>query len=129
MPIPETMVTLSRNRARVAVLKLADLEIDALDPLVRQGSRAVRLSPIEHVLLYRLASRVGVVISYRELAGALGRDAPTVNNSIARHVSSLRSKLRDDSRQPRYIETVPGIGFRFVVASETKERPRGDRVL
>lgn len=124
------MVTLARNRARVAVLKLADLEIDALDPHVRQGSRAVRLSPIEHVLLYTLASRVGVVISYRELAGALGRDAPTVyNNSIARHVSSLRSKLRDDPRQPRYIETVPGTGFRFVVASETKERSRGDRVV
>jgi DNA-binding response OmpR family regulator len=118
------MVALPRNRQPrhrpVAVLRIADLEIDALDHHVLQGARPIRLSPNEHILLYTLASRAGVVVSYRELANVLRRDVATVyNNSLARHVSSLRSKLQDDAKRPRYIETLPGKGFRFVVAAET----------
>ncbi len=57
--------------------------------------------------------------SYRELADALGRTGPEPrNNALARHLSSLRKKLRDDAHRPQYIETVPARGYRFIVASE-----------
>lgn len=113
------LVALPRNRIlpgrRVAPLKVADLEIDALDRRVRQGTREVRLSPGEHILLYTLAARPDTVVSYREIADALGRTDPEVRkNTLARHISSLRRKLRDDARRPRYIELVHGIGYRFV---------------
>jgi DNA-binding response OmpR family regulator len=105
----------------VATLKVADLEIDALHRRVRQGSRDVRLSPVEHALLYTLAAAIGVAVSYRELAEALGgsRDHEVRNNTLARHISSLRRKLRDDAERPRYIETIPNLGYRFVAASKT----------
>ncbi len=103
----------------MAPLRVADLEIDALHQLIRQGTREIRLSPNEHFLLYTLAARAGVVVSYRELTDALGRTDPAVrNNTLARHVSSLRRKLRDDPDRPRYIETVRTIGFRFVATPE-----------
>jgi DNA-binding response OmpR family regulator len=113
------LVALPRNRIsparHVAPVRIADLEIDALHARIRQGTREVRLSPLEHILLYTLAARAGAVITYRELADALGRTDPTVyNNALARHLSTLRRKLQDDAQQPRYIETVSGVGFRFV---------------
>jgi DNA-binding response OmpR family regulator len=113
------LIALPRNRLppsrRVAPLRVADLEIDALDQRIRQGAHELRLSPNEHILIYTLAARAGAVVTYRELTDALGSDGPEVrNNSLARHLSSLRRKLQDDPERPRYIETVRGIGFRFV---------------
>jgi DNA-binding response OmpR family regulator len=112
------LIAVPRNRisreGRVALLRVADLEIDALRRRVRQGTRELRITPDEHILLYTLAARAGVLISYRELADALGStDTAVRNNTVARHLSGLRQKLRDDPKQPRYIETVPGIGLRF----------------
>ena len=102
---------------RVAPLHVADLEIDALQRRIRQGAREVRLSPDEHTLLYILAARAGRWVTYREIADALGRPDPEPRtNSLARHVSSLRRRLRDDAHRPRYIETLEGIGYRLRVA-------------
>jgi DNA-binding response OmpR family regulator len=117
------LVALPRNRLlpnrRVAPLRVADLEIDALDQRIHQGTRELRLSPGEHILLYTLAARAGAVVSYREIADALGRtDREIRSNTLARHLSSLRRKLRDDAGRPRYIETVLGVGYRFIAASE-----------
>jgi DNA-binding response OmpR family regulator len=117
------LVALPRNRIRrsrrVAPLRVADLELDALHRRVRQGEREVRLSPGEHILLYTLAARAGAVVSYREIADALGRTDPEIRtNTLARHLSSLRRKLRDDARRPRYIETVLGVGYRLLMAAE-----------
>jgi len=113
------LIALPRNRIppsrRVALLRIADLEIDALDPRIRQGTREIRLSPNEHILLYTLAARAGAVVTYRELTDALRSSGPDVrNNTLARHLSSLRRKLQDDPERPRYIETVRTIGFRCV---------------
>jgi len=117
------LVALPRNRIparRVAPLHVADLEIDALHRRVRQGTREVRLSPDEHILLYTLAARPGALVSYREIAEALGRsDSEVRNNTLARHLSSLRRKLRDNADHPRYIETITGVGYRLLARAVT----------
>jgi DNA-binding response OmpR family regulator len=118
------LVALRRKRIgpdfHIAPLRVADLEIDALDQRIRQGTREIRLSPAEHIILYTLAARSGAVVNYREIAAAVGRTDPEVrNNTLARHFSCLRRKLRDDALHPRYIETVVGIGYRFLAAPET----------
>lgn len=117
------LIALPRNRIAanraVARLKVGDLEIDALHRRIRQGSREIKLSPGQHILLYTLAARAGQVVSYREIADALGQtDSEVRNNTLARHLSALRGKLRDDPSRPRYIETVSRVGYRFVAPPE-----------
>lgn len=117
------LIALPRNRIprshRVAPLKVADLEIDALHRRISQGTRELRLSPGEHIILYTLAARVGAVVTYREIADALGpTDGDVRNNTLARQISSLRRKLRDDADRPQYIETVRGIGYRLLAGRE-----------
>ena len=110
------MVALSRNRSevqhRVAPLTVADLEVDALGRRIRLGPREVRLSPDEHAILYTLVARAGVAVTHRELATALGlTDMVVRTNTLARHVSTLRRKLKDDPEHPHYIQTVKGVGY------------------
>ena len=116
------LIALPRNRISagrgVAPLRVADLEIDALVARVRQGTREIRLSPNEPILLYTLAARAGAVVSYQELTDALGAGTAIRNNNFARHLSSLRKKLGDSPGRRRYFETVRGIGFRLLVRPE-----------
>lgn len=120
---PVTLVALARNRnapaRRVAPLRVADLEIDALDQRISQGTRAVRLSPSEHMLLYTLAAARGTVVPYHRLADALGIGPQIRTNTVARHVTTLRRKLGDPAEHPRYIETIPGMGYRFIVGGSS----------
>ena len=119
-PTRPRLVALPRNRIapdrRVARLRVADLEIDALHQRIRQGTRDVELSPVEHILLYTLATTADAVVSFGELADALGRTDPQFRNALARHICSLRRKLRDSAERPRYIETVRGMGYRLLDA-------------
>lgn len=100
----------------MAPLTVADLQIDALHQEIHQGTREVRLTPGEHIVLYTLVVHAGSVVTFRDLAEALGRGSlPIRSNTLARHIVGLRRKLRDDYLRPHYIETITGIGYRFVV--------------
>jgi DNA-binding response OmpR family regulator len=82
---------------------------------VRAGDSVIHLSGIEQSLLYLLASRPGSVVTKEEILDAIwGTDFVAESNIVNRHVRSLRIKLQDDYRNPRFIATVPGQGYRFI---------------
>ncbi len=91
------------------------MEIDILNREVRTGTSIVHLSGIEQSILYLLASRSGRIVSREEiLDGVWGVDFLAESNIVDRHIRSLRIKLQNDYRHPRFIATVPGKGYRFV---------------
>ena len=97
------------------VLRLGDLELDILNRQVRAGSSELHLTGLEQALLYLLAANAGQVVSRDEILDALwGVDYVVESNVVDRHVRSLRAKLQNDWRHPRFIATVPGKGYRFL---------------
>ena len=103
------------DRAIVPTIKLGEMEIDIVNRQVRAGSSVVHLSGIEQSLLYLLASRAGRVVTRDEILDAIwGTDFVAESNIVDRHVRSLRIKLQNDYRRPRFIATVPGQGYRFI---------------
>jgi two-component system alkaline phosphatase synthesis response regulator PhoP len=75
----------------------------------------IHLSGIEQSLLYLLASRGGKVVTRDEILDAIwGTDFVAESNIVDRHIRSLRIKLQNDYRHPRFIATVPGHGYRFI---------------
>ena len=58
------------------------------------------------------------------LASIWGGDFQIESNVVDRHIRELRVKLDDDWRTPRYIETVPGKGYRFKVQAGANEAPQ-----
>jgi len=82
---------------------------------VRAGTSELHLTSLEQNLLYLLAANVGQVLSRDEILDALwGVDFMADSNVVDRHIRNLRIKLQNGWRRPRYIETVPGRGYRFV---------------
>ena len=103
------------DRPIVPTITIGEIEIDILHREVRTGTSIIHLSGIEQNLLYVLASRAGQVVTREEiLDGVWGTDFIAESNIIDRHIRSLRIKLQNDYRHPRFIETVPGRGYRFI---------------
>ena len=102
------------------VIRFGELEIDLLHRRVRVGGRDVHLAPLELSLLYLLAANAGRVLTRDEILDCLwGADYTAESNVVDRQVRKLRAKLGDDWRRPRYIATVPGTGYRFVLVGAT----------
>jgi DNA-binding response OmpR family regulator len=98
------------------VIRVGDLEIDILHRRVRVDDQDLHLTPLELSLLYLLAANAGRVLTRDEILDDLwGGDYAAESNVVDRQVRTLRAKLRDDWRHPRYIATVPGKGYRFVL--------------
>jgi DNA-binding response OmpR family regulator len=120
------------RRPIVPVIKLGEIEIDILSRQVRAGDSIVHLSGIEQSLLYLLASRAGRVVTRDEILDAIwGTDFVSESNIVDRHIRSLRIKLQDDYRHPRFIATVPGEGYRFIPTFSNAGwdgLPSGDRL-
>jgi two-component system, OmpR family, alkaline phosphatase synthesis response regulator PhoP len=103
------------DRPIVPTIKLGEIEIDIVNRQVRAGNSVVHLSGIEQSLLYLLASRGGRVVTREEILDAIwGTDFVAESNVVDRHVRSLRIKLQNDYRHPRFIATVPSQGYRFI---------------
>ena len=91
------------------------LEVDVQEQTVKMdGSGSLDLTPIQQTLLYILASNAGEVLTRETLLTSIwGADFQMESNVVDRHIRELRVKLGDDWRTPRYIETIPGKGYRF----------------
>jgi DNA-binding response OmpR family regulator len=100
----------------VEVLAFDDgaLEIDTVQHVVRRDGVEVELTPNEYKLLQTLARYPGRVYSRFELISHVqGYDYDGYERTIDAHVKNLRKKIEPDPKQPRYIETVFGAGYRL----------------
>lgn len=110
----------------IPTIRIGELEIDIVERNVRVGPSRIHLTSLEQALLYLLAANAGSVISHDTILDALwGTDFVSETNVIERHVRALRVKLQNDSRHPRYIETIRGKGYRFIPASRPREATPG----
>ena len=97
------------------VIKLGELEINILNRTVHSGTSELQLSSLEQSLLYLLAANAGRVVTREEILDTLwGVDYVAESNVVDRQIRNLRARLQDDWRQPRFIATVPGRGYRFL---------------
>jgi len=105
-------------------IRIGEIEIDILNRAVRAGTSVLHLTGLEQSLLYLLAANAGRVVTRDEILDALwGADFVAESNVVDRHVRSLRAKLQNDWRRPRFIATVPGKGYRFLPASAEDAAP------
>jgi DNA-binding response OmpR family regulator len=99
---------------RQSPVAVGELWIDPETRTSTLGGAALALTPIEFDLLYTLACAAGRVRSREQLLlETADRDLEAFDRSIDVHISSLRRKLGDDPRAPRFIETVRSAGYRM----------------
>lgn len=107
------------QRARV---EFGPLAIDLGGHRVFLGGEEVELTASEYKLLVTLSRYPGRVYSRMELVEkVLGYDFEGYERAIDSHVKNLRAKLGDDPKEPRFIHTVFGVGYRFHAPDEAVE--------
>ena len=93
-----------------------DLELDWRAYELRRSGQAMRLSRIPMELLFLLVERRGELVTRDEIVARIwGKDVfLDTDNSINAAVRKLRQVLDDDPENPRYLQTVIGMGYRFI---------------
>jgi DNA-binding response OmpR family regulator len=90
------------------------LVIDGMSYEVTSAGSPVNITPTEFKVLYSLASNPGRVFPREELVEkALGYQFEGYERSIDAHIKNIRHKIEKDPRNPEYILTIYGVGYRF----------------
>jgi len=105
---------LNYKQDNVLSFNKGDLVINLDTYEVRQGNNLVELTPSEFKILLALCESPKKVFSRGELLDrALGDDSDVYDRIIDSHIKNLRSKIEENSKNPKYILTVHGIGYKF----------------
>ncbi len=97
-----------------ATLEFGDVELERETREARKAGALIRLTVKEFDLLWFLASHPRRVFSRDQLmASVWGYTAALDTGTVTVHVRRLREKIEDDPSQPRYLETVWGVGYRL----------------
>lgn len=100
--------------AAATVWRAGDLEVNSETRTVLRGETKIELTPTEFELLAALIARPGRVFTRAELLDRLqGQSFAAFERAIDVHVKNLRHKLEPDPREPQYIETVFGVGYKM----------------
>jgi two-component system alkaline phosphatase synthesis response regulator PhoP len=95
-------------------LCIADLEIDQDAHTLTRAGEVIELTPTEFSLFVTLAGQPGRVFNRLQLLEASqGVAYEGYERTIDAHIKNLRAKIELDSKKPKYIETVFGVGYRF----------------
>ena len=96
-------------------LTIGDITLDRGKHELRKGGEPIELTPLEFQLLEMLMQSAGKVVRRAGLCMRLMENGYSGSEATLKiHIRNLRLKLGDDLNQPKYIETVFGVGYRFM---------------
>lgn len=91
-----------------------DLTIDTENRLIIKSSEEVKLTPNEYKILATLIKYPNKVFSRDELiSSAFGSDFEGYDRTIDSHIKNLRQKIETDPKNPVYVRTIYGVGYKF----------------
>src|SRR4029453_16331391 len=100
------------------LLRFESFELDVRSRELRQGGNLIRLQEQPFEILRLMLERPGDVITREELQQRLWPEGTFVDfeHSLNAAVKRLRAALGDDADNPRFVETLPRRGYRFIGA-------------
>lgn len=100
-------------------LRFGQLSIDFDSGEVRKAGELLDFTAKEHKLLLFLAQHPNRIFSKEQIClGVWGEDFAGFDNTISVHIRKIRLKIEEDPSSPKWIQTVIGLGYRFVVKKE-----------
>jgi two-component system alkaline phosphatase synthesis response regulator PhoP len=103
-----------REESTLHIVRAADLTLDLPKMAATVGERPVQLTTTEFQLLGALAQQPGRIFTRAQLLDAVrGVAFESYERAIDAHIKNIRRKIEPDPREPRYILTVYGVGYKF----------------
>src|SRR5689334_3943250 len=97
-----------------AKLRIGDWQVDPAAGQISRGGEVVRVEARTLRLLLELAEHPGQTVSLDQLLDRVWAGVIVTPDSVYQAVAALRRMLGDDPKRPRYIATVPRLGYRLV---------------
>ncbi|WP_435921583.1 response regulator [Paenibacillus sp. DYY-L-2] len=97
-----------------SLILIKDLVIDKNKHSVKLKGKEISLTPLEFAILMLLASRPGQVFSSEQIYESVWKEPYGYSdNTVMVHIRNLREKLEETPREPQYIKTVWGVGYKI----------------
>src|SRR5262245_11286630 len=118
------------------IYRFADFTLDVSEHRLLRESEEIYLQPRTFETLLYLIEHHGHLATKAELLDTLWANTFVTENALSRCIKEVREALGDDAHQPRYIKTVPRVGYKFIADVEeapslcpATERPATDKHL
>ncbi|MFW0695912.1 response regulator transcription factor [Aliarcobacter butzleri] len=95
-------------------INIGNFIIDKVNRTVLVDNYPIDLTKIEFEIFLFLVENQNKISSREQILNASSLDINTKNRTIDMHISNIRFKIGDDSKNPKYIKSVWGIGYKFV---------------
>jgi two-component system KDP operon response regulator KdpE len=103
-----------QRKAETPVLRVGNLEVDAVRHRATRGGAELKLTPKEFELLSFLAKHPGRVVTHKQILTAVWGPAHTEDTQYLRvYIGQLRQKVEEHPDDPKIVLTEPGIGYRI----------------
>ena len=98
----------------ITLVEFADVRIDFKSHRMQKRGRDVEVTALEMKLLRFMLKHEGELVPRQRILDAVwGADYFGTDRTVDNFINRLRTKLEDDPREPRFISTVRGVGYRF----------------
>ncbi len=114
-------MTTESNSPRVDYA-FGDIRVEPVAHRVLRDGRELELEPKAYAVLLQFVTHPGELIEHDDLLQRVWGHKYVTQATLSRIISQLRQKLGDDAAEPRYIQTVHGLGYRLI-ASVTAKNP------
>jgi DNA-binding winged helix-turn-helix (wHTH) protein len=112
-----------------ACYRFGEFTLDLSSFRLRRGTADVPLTPKAFELLCLLVRERQRVLTKQELFDLVWPETAVTENTLTQRVKEIREALGDRAQDPRYVRSIPRVGFQFIaaVAVETPDEPAGTR--
>lgn len=108
-----------------AYLQIGEWQLDPRANLIFDANRSTKLEYKQIQLLLYLISKSGLLVTKQELLDEIWAGRVVVDDVITVAISRLRKALNDSARSPKFIKTVPGVGYKFILPLSPSEIAQG----
>jgi len=105
------------------VFTFGDFTIDPKDHCLSKGGKQIHLRPKTFSTLLFLVANPQRLIRKDELFESIWPEVIVSQNTLSHCIEEIRQALGDDPREPRYVETVPRLGYKFLAKVSECIRP------
>jgi DNA-binding response OmpR family regulator len=94
-------------------LKIQDLSIDMNSSRIFLSGVEIELTKIEKEIFLLFINNLNNIISREDIVKKTSLNEDTKNRTVDMHISNIRYKIDDNSKEPKYIKSIWGIGYKF----------------
>ncbi len=92
----------------------SDFSLEVREHCLKKGGQEIYLRPKAFEILLFMVKRGGRLVKKSELLDEVWKDTFVTENVLSQCIKEIRHALKDDSAQPRFIKTIPRMGFKFI---------------